>query len=492
MKQKRIVTLLVAAMMVSGSMVGCGNADTADIETTETSANTVQTTDTESVVEETEETIPPDALPELNYEGEEFSAMTRYRDFFHSELFLEESTGEILNDARFEAKLSVENRLNVTLKETYYDDQDAPRRLLQSGDSTHDLITGRHLIMFNYAAEGMIQKVTDIPHINLDAAWWDKSFSEQLIVGDTQYFAIGANNLTGYDSIHILLFNKEMAADYHIDNFYDMVREGTWTWDAMNEAMGLVVMDTNGDGNMDDADQYGLLSLSKQVLPSFLIAGKHYMINKDEDNYIINNMEGNEAFYNAYIKIFDMCYTNDHWYYGTWADVVEQDLINMFTEGQGLFTNTTGGRVADYRNMDINFGMLPYPKETVEQETYYSRSEYPELQGIPLTNMDLEMTGAILEALASEYLRTVEPVYFDVTLNGKIARDVESVDMLDIIYANRIFDFGDTIFCTEIRDGYIRQNFEDNNRDLVSTLVSNHNVVQNRLDMINEGFGKEQ
>ncbi len=485
--RKHIIVLLLCALFTSGSLLSCGNTEPADNPDT-----TADSTATDTTTLETEtEGIPEDKLPELDYNGTEFNAMTRTRWFFHGELLMEESNGDVLNDARYDARITVEERLNIKMTEEYFEDNDTPRKLLQAGDDFYELFNTRHVNMFNYASEKMIHKITDLPYIDQSAPWWDKEFSDQLIVGDTQYFGMGAFNITTYDSIHMILFNKEIAEDYAVGDLYSMVLDGTWTWDAMVTAMEKVVEDTNGDGVMDQNDQYGLLSLPKQILPDFLMGGGHFMIEKDGDNFIVNNMETDEGFFNAYDKIFDMVWTDNNWYINTIDDDNDLTIFNMFSENRSLFADSTGKAVGNYRTMEVDFGILPIPKETVEQSKYYSRSEFPELQGVPLSNTDLEMTGAVLEAMSSEWFRTVKPAYFEMNLRGKIARDETSSAMLDIIYGGRVFDFGDTILCTEIRDGKFLTNMKANDRDLASTLASMKATIQTRLDLINEGFGKE-
>ena len=60
--------------------------------------------------------------------------------------------------------------------------------------------------------------------------------------------------------------------------------------------------------------------------------------------------------------------------------------------------------------------------------------------------------------------------------------------MLEIIMANRIFDYGDTILCGQIRDGVIRNSYETNNRDIVSALVANTGSVKAQLDILNRDY----
>jgi len=50
------------------------------------------------------------------------------------------------------------------------------------------------------------------------------------------------------------------------------------------------------------------------------------------------------------------------------------------------------------------------------------------------------------ELLAYESLMTTMPAYYDVLLTGKLARDDESVEMLNIIFSNIVYDMGMNYF----------------------------------------------
>ena len=60
--------------------------------------------------------------------------------------------------------------------------------------------------------------------------------------------------------------------------------------------------------------------------------------------------------------------------------------------------------------------------------------------------------------------------------------------MLDLIFENRVFDYGDTLLATELRDGVMRQAFAEDNRNAVSLLTSVESTVNASLDRLNEGF----
>ena len=48
----------------------------------------------------------------------------------------------------------------------------------------------------------------------------------------------------------------------------------------------------------------------------------------------------------------------------------------------------------------------------------------------------------ILEAISRESKKQLVPAYYDVALQGKITRDEDSKEMLDLIFNNRMYDIG--------------------------------------------------
>ena len=65
------------------------------------------------------------------------------------------------------------------------------------------------------------------------------------------------------------------------------------------------------------------------------------------------------------------------------------------------------------------------------------------LMSVPAAASNLERTGTILEALAAESYYTLTPAYYEVALKTKGSRDDASAEMLDTIFANRVYDLGE-------------------------------------------------
>ena len=147
-----------------------------------------------------------------------------------------------------------------------------------------------------------------------------------------------------------------------------------------------------------------------------------------------------------------------------------------------MFMDTSLFFIESLRDMESDFGIIPYPKFDEAQTEYYSRVSYYWANVVPTTNTHLEMTGAILEAFISYSARYVVPAYYDIALKTKYSRDEESVAMLDLIFENRVVDIGDTILCADIRDGFIFQMFDKNNRDIASQLAKKEKTIQKIFD----------
>ena len=94
------------------------------------------------------------------------------------------------------------------------------------------------------------------------------------------------------------------------------------------------------------------------------------------------------------------------------------------------------------REMELNFGILPNPKFDESQEEYHNavHAWATTAVSIPVTSPDAERTGIILEALTAESFYTLRPAYFDISLQSQLLRDEESGEMLELIFATRVYD----------------------------------------------------
>ena len=146
----------------------------------------------------------------------------------------------------------------------------------------------------------------------------------------------------------------------------------------------------------------------------------------------------------------------------------------MFRENRALFWIELIYGVLQQRDMDADFGLLPMPKYDEKQEQYasYIHTINSSAVAVPITNSDADLTGRILEDRAYQSGLIVRPAYYDVTLKGKVSRDNDSGDMLDIIYYNVKLDMAVLLAERLPVDNNMRSFLVNNSTDFASTITS--------------------
>jgi hypothetical protein len=259
--------------------------------------------------------------------------------------------------------------------------------------------------------------------------------NETLAIKDVLLFA-------GSDFIipdaNAIFFNKQILRDYDLENPYELVRSGTWTWDKLTE-MAKQVSQPNQFGEYDLDALYGFTGIMDGPMIGILHSANHFVAKKDENDFPTLDLMS-EKLISIVEKTYDLIWNGNQTYVWNWGDPPELEMD--FTRNRVLFQiNSLSGAAERYRAMDADFGILPFPKYDAVQERYISLNTAG-LMCIPMNVHDVEMVGIVSELLAAESRRTTIPAYFDVLLNSKLTRDTESEEMLNIIFNNSVYDFG--------------------------------------------------
>jgi hypothetical protein len=248
--------------------------------------------------------------------------------------------------------------------------------------------------------------------------------------------------------------------------------------------------DLNGNGEVDMDDRHGFLSTSTYVPPAFWISMGVTVINFDENNLpVFGGQE--ERFINVWGAIMDNIRDNGVWFMPSSPDTAHDPrLFGIFESGRALFLNNIFFTIPRLRAMEIDFGIIPFPKLDERQENYYTRLHWLELFCLPNTasDDDLLRTSVILEALASEAAKMSIPAYYDISLKTQMARDDDSEEMLDILFNTRVLDWGDTVWYNDLRNPIFRAMFERGDRDIVSRMERAENTMNNRIARMIEAF----
>jgi len=429
-----------------------------------------------------------DDVPEMDLGGYAFRILSSGETHaWHGVINIEDEIGEPVNDSIYHRNRVVEERFNIVMSEIYDSwGMDKLKKSVKSGSDDYDFATGWCDPMFGVFIDGLGDKFTQYgQYIDLSKPYWDSGLTQALTFQDTILFPVGAIDITTYDLIHVLLFNKQLIAELELENPYSLVKNGIWTFDKYAEMAKSVTRDLNGDGVMDKEDMYGLVSMVKYVLPCFWVAAGVQTISRTNDGLPQFNLIEDEKFATVIDKIFEITYDNNSWYRNT-TERENYSTVHdtIFMDNRALFFNNTFKMVEDIRSMETDFGIIPYPKFNEDQVDYYTRMEgcFPFI--VPLTVPEPETIGAIIEVMACESLNYIVPAYYGVSLKTKHARDEESADMLDIIFRNRVIDLGDSIWCSTLRDGIFVDMFAKNDRNLISRLEKVENQMTKAINKV--------
>ncbi|MBQ4043571.1 MAG: hypothetical protein IJD06_06210, partial [Clostridia bacterium] len=89
---------------------------------------------------------------------------------------------------------------------------------------------------------------------------------------------------------------------------------------------------------------------------------------------------------------------------------------------------------ATFREMEDDYGIIPYPKLDETQENYHNllhnSSNYVT---IPITCQNPDEVGAVIEAMCAESYRSVVEVFYEIALKTKYSRDSYSGQCIDLI-----------------------------------------------------------
>jgi hypothetical protein len=241
-----------------------------------------------------------------------------------------------------------------------------------------------------------------------------------------------------------MYFNKDMFQILGVDFPYQYVYDGTWTIDVMLELTKDVNRDLNGDGIMDQYDQWGIMSEHAASRHFFAAAGLR-TVTLDDDGIPEITMNTPRAL-EVIQRVLEITTDGETMFHAdtirgaenVWHRASEYFQENRFALRSSLLEPV----VRDLRAMETDFGIIPFVKFDANQENYYSLVETSAWAVAIPNNADPDLAGFITEALAYESGDTLMPAFYDLTLLTKTARDNESEGMLDIIFNNRIYDIG--------------------------------------------------
>ncbi len=191
---KKFVTLSLLISLLLSTLASCGDSGT------ETTADTTADAAATETAVETEPELT-DALPaDLTFNGTDVGFLTGTYNELSCPIFMPEQTGDVLNDARFQTKLYLEERLDVAITEDYIEGapdnmNNTTKNMIAAGEDTYDILTNMDRFVIATTLENMYYATSDLPYVALDAEYWNPKTTSRFLVGEKVFFTLSSFNL---------------------------------------------------------------------------------------------------------------------------------------------------------------------------------------------------------------------------------------------------------------------------------------------------------
>lgn len=496
MKTKAVFSILLAALTLTSVMASCGGDGSGD------SAVTTGSVNTENAVTDTAETLKSLVPEGLDFGGEEIRIFSS--SYFETDTFMmhvDEATGDVVNDAVYNRNLALESKFNVdfTFMDLYQNGgTDAAvqiRKFVTAGSDDYDIIFGCQYNLAPLVLDNIMLNLDGCEYLHLDQPWWYQNHITEMSIGEGKtFFVTGDITLGVLRNMGCIYVNKEVYAQNYesVDDLYNEVLDGKWTFDRLAENCMEMYRDLNGDGAFDDDDQYGIGVITANLTDHFTYAAGIRATTRDENNIPVLTMN-NEKTVNHTQKLYSLYYENPGVRVFP-ADYNSLDIVmpNKFNENELLYLPGWFYTSELLRNMDVDYAVIPFPKYDENEPTYLSLAHDISVTAcLPTTCSKVEQATAIMEEMAFLGYRDVLPAYYEVAVKIKYTRDSTDAAMqiLDIIHDNCTTDFAFIYNYALNGVGLIERDLMGGKKaDFASVYAKKEKTYQKKLDELIEIF----
>ena len=418
-------------------LLSCGSQEAQTSNTQTTAENTSPVT--ESATEEL-----TDGLENIDFNEADFNIVYSADQLGSSWPYdAEAETGDLLNDSVYKRNHTVMERFNVNVSyvSTGGTGDEVPTALMKSvkaGDNAYHLaISHTYASVPALLTDGYLADFNTIPNIDISKPWWNASIRNNLSICGV--LPIAVSDLV-YSYADVIYVNHDMIESYDLENPYDLVEKGQWTWSKLAEMAEIVASDLNGDGKPSDGDIFGYTTPGETPSLMSRIVQSNGMLMASSDDDGVQLLTVSDRLHNAFERYYSLLYDGAKTYIGTVTG--DKESVASFISGNILFMHQTTLQLPKMRDTDVNFGIVPLPKYDETQENYQSMLS-SQILLVP-SSLDDEMkeyVGTITEALSFESWKTVTPAVYNTIFENKYLRDATSYEMYQMIRSSLVCDF---------------------------------------------------
>lgn len=387
-----------------------------------------------------------DGLPDADYDGADcrIGYLDNQSDADHiltDDWIAEELTGEAINDSVFNRNQAVADRFHVTMRMIPVlasSFADTVSQQVMADEDAYDLLVLHNASFTKLLYAGDFLRLDTLDALDFSKPWWCADSVSSYAYDGQLYCANGmatAVSMVGYTNA--IFFNQDMAAEFALENLYDVVRDGRWTAEYFKKVCADVYVDVNGDGKVDAGDRLGIHIPYGPVHGYVWNLGGKYVDTIDGTPTLQIGTERMEKLYETFRSML------------TWKGVYQKKgwEPDIYKKGNTLFAQCCLTWGDGFRELDFASGILPAFKLD-ETQQFYTTGGGGSPQAILTTNRDPRRAALLMEAINAESYRRVIPAVYEQTARHKLAPDEDSTEMIDLIMEHLIFD-GSFVFCPD-------------------------------------------
>ncbi|MDD4772613.1 MAG: hypothetical protein PHZ09_03310 [Eubacteriales bacterium] len=486
---KTIAVLLTVFMTMAAGCTGDTGHSSDSSDLTDSSGKTSTETSSDPYVDE---------LPELNGDGDVVNICGWGYAEATAELYSEELTGEIVNDAVFNRNLALEQRLNIKMNVilkadggNQYHVPNIVRSAVLAGDGAYDIMAGPTYASAYYATENIFLDLRGFDYLDLDKSYWAQGYNEVMSVGGAQYICTGTPAISLYRFMYVTVYNNALFDSYNLDNLNDAVNSDVWTIEYQYKLAEDIYDDLNGNGAYDKEDLFGFTGGARTSSDTYWVNLDVKMLDKDENDYYIYEPDISRLS-GAVDKVLRLYYDCAGSYIVPHGDdgVRDTDIVTIFSDSRtAMATMHLSAIETNLRDFEDEYSIVPMPKYNDEQGTYktYVQVELTAFAVTKTVSTDRsDMMGAFLECLASESYKYVYPAYYETALSYKYLQNEASVEMLKLIYES-LYNDGSIIYTNELGGALIdlRNMMKTRTNTVASVIAALEPKITASVDIMN-------
>ena len=441
----RLISIILSVLMLAAIFTGCreNGGNGGDVTTTSPADSTTATPETQRTHDDNGYLL--DSLPDgLNFGGEKLTFLY-WNDAPFADFEAETSDDKILN-AINTRNMTVSDRLGVTFewigipgntknRESF---ATTVRGSTETNSGDFDIVSAHSLVGQDLFVQDLLADLNEVNYLDFSKPWWPGQLTEAATVGKKLGFASGdiSTNMLWY--MTVMFYNVSLAETYGIEDLHDVVLSGKWTLEKMETVIKNTYKDVNASGIKDVGDTFGLYC-PRTTLDSFLFGSGIRVIDHDENGMPkVSDDYGSEKTMNLVENLCIMFYDTD--------DAMTSSEYNGTSFAAGdyvLYSNYAHNAANTFKDVAFDMSVLPFPKYDESQENYITTESFSySIYMIPSDAKNKDMSGAVIEALASSAYRTTTPAIFEMSLKVKYALNNKTSQVYDLIKGNICFDLG--------------------------------------------------